>query len=82
MHTPKPAASHRRPSPPTQLRSLPESAVSAGSGGGTPVSSRALSAGSAAMWAIPFSELNILRPIGEGSFGRVYEAEWCAEWSG
>ena len=35
-------------------------------------------------WAIPFADLAISRSIGEGSFGRVYEAEWCARcvWSG
>lgn len=58
-----------------QLHSLPESHTSGGSVG-TPSSSRALSGGSAAFWAIPFAELKILRPIGEGSFGRVYAAEW------
>lgn len=51
--------------------------MSGASGSTLAPSSRGLSGGvAAACWRIPYSELTIIRAIGEGSCGRVHLAEW------
>lgn len=69
------------PLAPLQLESMPAQPAGA-SGASTPLSgahtpsSGRRTAGTAALWSIGFNELNIIQPIGLGSFGRVYRAEW------
>ena len=55
-----------------QLRSVP--ALNARARSASSPSSRGLSATSTAFWSIPFSELTIIRPIGQG----VTPHKWCA----
>lgn len=54
----------------TQLNSMPAQRAS---GVHTPSSGRT---GTTALWTIAFNDLNIIQPIGQGSFGRVFRAEW------
>jgi serine/threonine protein kinase len=71
----------------TILSTQPYGGESLGGGGGTtPRASRVASSGSLSSplapdvghWTVRWGEIKVQRPIGRGSFGRVYQATWNA----